>query len=545
MQLDKPLCLAFVLLALAAGAQPTGGGTNVYPTTTNVPSIAKVRPVSLRECLQSALQRNLDIQIARRAPNIARYNLSASYGLEYDPVFSFGANRAFQDQPGMLDFDKENVHSPYSLNTTTIDGGLSGNLTPGLSYRIGTSSTDFSGTTTLLAPYSATPPYYVINGIPYGLADPAKIVGGMNPRPGQYYQALAGAHLKQSLLRDFWIDSGRMQIQVDKKNLKISEQYLLLQVMNTVLSVQTAYYDLIYANENLKVMKRSLDLALELLEGDRKRVATGTLPPLSEAMAESMVETARANVLAAEELLQLKANALRTLLTDDFANAPEEVFLPQDALVTVHEAPDRSTSYQKALQKRPEVVEARLVVERQGVMVRYAHNQTFPTVDVMGSLAGNGVDDNSRSTAMDNMFDGKLNWGVGVVLKFPLSNTEARNKYKASQEIREQALLNLKKTEQTVFVQLDDIIKTMEKVYKRVGATALARKYAQAALDAEKQKLAEGTSTSFLVSQYEDRLVAARTAEILAVVDYAKAIAQLAFNEGSTLENHQITVDFR
>jgi hypothetical protein len=48
-----------------------------------------------------------------------------------------------------------------------------------------------------------------------------------------------------------------------------------------------------------------------------------------------------------------------------------------------------------------------------------------------------------------------------------------------------------------------------------------------------------------MVSEYERRLVSARTAEILAVVDYSKAVAQLHFNEGTTLEKNQITVDFK
>jgi outer membrane protein TolC len=94
-------------------------------------------------------------------------------------------------------------------------------------------------------------------------------------------------------------------------------------------------------------------------------------------------------------------------------------------------------------------------------------------------------------------------------------------------------------------VQVDDVIKTLENVFKRVGATRQARLYAQLALDAERQKLAEGTSTTFLVSEYERRLVFARTAEILAVVDHAKAVAQLDYNEGGTLEKNQITVDFK
>ncbi len=539
MQFDKPLCLAFALSTLAASAQNSG-------VTTNTHSPAKIRPVSLRQCLQSALERNLDIQIARRTPTAAGYTLKAAIGFYYDPVFSFGANERSDTLPPVVDFDKQNIHLPNTIESVNLDAGLNGNLTPGLSYRLGGTSSEVTGTTEMLTPvgnptHPTVPPFYTVNGIVYGL-DSTVIP---NPRPGQYYQSIFGLHLRQSLLRDFWIDAGRMHIQMDRKSLKISQQALLLQVMSTVLAVQQAYYELIYANENVKVMQKALEVAQELLDGDRQRVAAGTLPPLSESLSESLVETARANLLAAQELLEVRANALRILLTDDFANAPEEMLLPQDILVTVWESPNRSVSFQKALEKRPEVIQARLELERQGILVRYAHNQTFPTVDVVGSVGGNGVNDTSRSTTVDDIFDGKPSWSVGVILRVPLSNTEARNKYKASKEFQQQALLSLKKMEQTVFVQVDDVIKTLENVFKRVGATRQARLYAQLALDAERQKRAEGTSTTFLVSEYERRVVMARTAEILAVVDYSKAVAQLDFNEGGTLERNQIMVDFK
>ena len=132
-----------------------------------------------------------------------------------------------------------------------------------------------------------------------------------------------------------------------------------------------------------------------------------------------------------------------------------------------------------------------------------------------------------------------------MVLKIPLSNTAARNQYKASKEIKEQTLLNLKKVEQNVYLQVLDVVKSLERHQQRMNATRKARAYAESAFEAEKQKLLDGRSTSFLVSEYENRLIAAQAAEILAMVDYNKAEAQLAFNDGTTLKKNQITLDLR
>ena len=62
------------------------GVTLAVPAQTNAP--AKVRQMSLQDCLQEALRHNLDAQIDRYDPKIAQYQLQGAYG-GYDPVFNF------------------------------------------------------------------------------------------------------------------------------------------------------------------------------------------------------------------------------------------------------------------------------------------------------------------------------------------------------------------------------------------------------------------------------------------------------------------------
>ena len=72
-----------------------------------------------------------------------------------------------------------------------------------------------------------------------------------------------------------------------------------------------------------------------------------------------------------------------------------------------------------------------------------------------------------------------------------------------------------------------------------------ARTYAEAALDAEQKKLENGKSTSFLVLQAQRDLTARSSDEIRALADYNKALAQLALNEGTTLERNKLSVDIK
>ena len=45
-----------------------------------------VRPLSLKDCIQIALEHNLDVKIERFTPEIARYDLNLAYAY-YEPVF--------------------------------------------------------------------------------------------------------------------------------------------------------------------------------------------------------------------------------------------------------------------------------------------------------------------------------------------------------------------------------------------------------------------------------------------------------------------------
>ena len=58
----------------------------------------------------------------------------------------------------------------------------------------------------------------------------------------------------------------------------------------------------------------------------------------------------------------------------------------------------------------------------------------------------------------------------------------------------------------------------------------------------ERKILLVGTTSTIEVSEFERNFIAAHTAEVLALTDYNKILAQLTFNEGSTLERNQITI---
>jgi outer membrane protein TolC len=217
-----------------------------------------------------------------------------------------------------------------------------------------------------------------------------------------------------------------------------------------------------------------------------------------------------------------------------------------DPLLAIPEAVSRSRSFEYAMTNRPDLLEARLAVQRTGVMVRFRLNQLFPTLDLLGGYGGLGSELYSGGVALNDAFDFRNpQYNYGVVVSFPLDNANARGNYRASKATRQVAELQLQKAEQAVLLQVADYVNRVESAFTQVGSTRQARLYAEEALESETKKFQNGFATSFEVLEYQQILTATLTAEIRAKSDYNKALAQLSFGEGSILEKLHLSLEVK
>jgi len=488
--------LAALALAASAVAQPAAPAARV---------------ISLAECVALALERNLDIQIRRLQPTIDLYNLDASRGF-YDLTFNLNASQRYNSSPGSPD--------PASRLFEVSNETYSESYGPSFTQQL------------------ATGGRLTVN------ADLVRRSGNQFTR-GFTYSSDAGISLTQPLLRNLWIDSTRQTIQISRHTLKIDELSLRNQVMTTVTSVQQAYYELVFARDNVKVQEASLELAEKLLADNKRRVEVGALAPLDEKQSESQVAARRSDLLGARRDLEVQMNNLKTLVGDDFASLAGVAFEPADKLLALPQTLNSQDSWRHGMALRPDLLQAREQLERQNIVLRFNHNQLFPSLDLTLTYGHNSVG-NTLPTGINGIQRGDNQfYSYGIVLSFPLNNTTARNNYKASKVQKELLLLQFKQLEQGVIVEIDNGVKQAQTAYERIEATRQARLYAEAALDAEQKKLENGKSTSFFVLQLQRDLTAARSAEIRALADYNRALSTLSRSEGTTLDKANIGLEFK
>jgi outer membrane protein TolC len=491
--------LLSVLLALAAAAFAATGQTN---------TAAEVRELSLQDCIQLCLRSNLDLQIDRYNPQLALFTLRGAYGV-YDPSLSVSGEHDHSESGAQL-----------------LGGGFS---IPGAV----SDDNSFNSSLGWLSPYGTT----------FSLRGSATDTYGASS--GEGFKTTSGSAsftLDQPLLKNFWIDSSRLAIRVARNRLKYSELTLKLQIMQTVTTLETAYDDLIYDRENVAVQEKAVELAERLVMENKKKLEVGTLAPLDLQSAEAQAASTRAAVIAARSQLETQERVVKQLITDRYSAWAPLGILPTGKLTAPKQSFNVQDSWGKGLTQRPEYLQAKLDLEKQGIQLKYDKNQLLPQLDAFGTYGYNGTGQQFSDALYDLQNVDKRFYTYGGKITIPLANITARNAYKSDKATLQQLVLTLKKLEQTIMISIDNDIGTAKADYDQVQATRAAREYEEAALDAEQKKLENGKSTTYTVLQVQRDLTNARGSEIQALDTYDKSLAQLSLDEGTTLE--RLAIDF-
>jgi outer membrane protein TolC len=502
------------------------------------------KKMSLEDCIEVALKHNFDVQIQRYNPELNLYALKAQYGA-YDPNFSLSGEHDYTQLPGGLDAQGRSFQGTEA-SSDSFNAGLQGLLPSGLTYNLGWSLAD--RTTTRSATFAGT---NAVTFFDTNTFAPTTFFTTNAASPGfssEIFQGNGNAlalTLRQPLLKNFWIDSVRLQILVDKSNLRISELDLRNQIMTTVTAVEKAYYDLIYDQENIKVQQKAVELAERQLSENRKRVEVGAMAPLDEKQAASQAAQSRADLLTALGTEETQQRVLKNLLSDDYSKWQDTAIQPDQTLAALPQKFDLHESWQKGLTQRPDLLKQKRLLEQAGYQVRFNRNQLFPELDLIGSAGLNSSSSTyggyqDQLTRADNPF-----YTIGGQISFPLSQTAARNNYKFAKAKKAQTELQLNQTVQNALIAIENAISVVNTDFQTVSARREARIYAEDALAAEQKKLESGKSTSFVVLQLTKDLTTARSAEIRALADYNQALADEAFQEGSSLERRHVSLEWK
>jgi outer membrane protein len=377
------------------------------------------------------------------------------------------------------------------------------------------------------------------------------------------FNATVTQHLLQGA--GIWVNKRFMyQAQNDRR---IADSTFRQQILYTVNQVETIYWGLVQAYEDVQAKQRELEQSSQLLADNQKQLDIGTMAPLDVVNAQSTVATDKQSLISAQSALNyqqqiIKQAVARNLNDPALSAAP---VIPTDR-VSLEEIPEESQPIealvQEAFQRRPELEQAMLTIRNDEITLKGARNALLPTFDVYGYLMGQGVAGSinknlnsaycggtcpTGSTGYGTAFERAFNntapdKGIGFNLTIPLRNRYAQSVQERSLMEYRQAELRLAQYYTQIRMQVVNAKFALTNDRAAVQASLAARDYNQQSLDAEVKKLRLGASTTANVLLQERNLAVAEDNLIAAHAAYAKDRAGLYQVLASTLQHYGINL---
>lgn len=538
-----------------------------HPAEKPLPELGRVgvdmdrqRPLTLREALALALENNKDIEVARHNVKIAEFDLTAARGV-YDPRLSSSSYY-------------ERIESPIS---SFLSGGSNGTTT----------QSDYTATARLEGLTPILGGNYHLDFSSIRLTTNNQFTA-LNP---QYPTALTFSYT-QPLLRGLRFDNNRRQIEIAKKNLSLTDAQFRQRAIETITSVQRAYWDLVFALRNLQVQRDAVRDSRLQLEHNKRLVAEGALAPIDVVAAEAQLAGFEQTLFSSLEEVSRAENNLKNLIavnrqadlwnlsivpTDSVDLAPPDVSLPD--------------AFKAAMENRPELQQSNVVREINQIDQQYFREQTKPAIDLVGSYGMVGLAGASSGTtnpitasssqlrdavnrllinagfdrlpdppaqtispfllggyeqSLQNLLGNRFNnFRVGVQINLPLRNRTAQAQLGRSLVEGQRIATQREQLEQQIQVDVRNALQVVRSAEARLRSAVIARQASEQQYQSEQRKLDAGQSTVFLVLERQTALTTARGNELRAQTDLNKAIAELQRATGNALTSNNIVVRVR
>jgi outer membrane protein TolC len=349
--------------------------------------------------------------------------------------------------------------------------------------------------------------------------------------------------LTQPLLRNAGIDINKTFIRIAQNNATVEEHIFRDRVLTVLATVEQTYWEVVFANENLKVAEAALKAAQELLASNRAKAKAGVMSIVDVLQAEAAVASRVEQILLAEKSIRDQEDQLRRLLNPGEEDLRLEVRLtPRDAPVVALEPISLQETIDIAIEQRPEIVQAKKNVESSVLNTKFAKNQLLPTLSFQGTMGLAGLGKDYVDSTNRNFSGDFYNYGAGLVLSYPLGNRSAWSTFNRRQIEGKNAETSLASVRQQIIIGVKEAVRRVQTDFKRIETTRSARIMAEKQLQAEQERLKVGLSTTRFVLDFQRDLATAQGNELRAIVDYNKSLSNLARHKATTLDRYSLQI---
>lgn len=387
------------------------------------------------------------------------------------------------------------------------------------------------------------------------------------------------ATVTQQLLQGFGKGVQNRFVLQAKNDRRIADSAFRQQLIYTITQVESIYWNLVSAYEDVQAKQRALQQSTQLANDNRRQLDIGTLAPLDVVNSDQAVSTDRQSLTTSESNLEyqqllMKQAIVRDLDDPQLSAAP---VVPTER-VSLDRLAEEDTPVEdlvkRAYANSPAIEQAVLNMDNNKITIRGVKNGLLPQLNAYAFYGGSGyvgVANQSAvicSTYIANNpgadpvatncglpaggYGGSLNRafnnsapdkGVGVTLNVPIRNRPAQADQARSQMEYRQAQMRLQQLYTQTRIQVVNQQYALTNDRASVVAAQSARDYQAQALDAEQKKYRLGASTTANVLQQERNLATAENNLISATAVYAKDRATLLQLLSNTLDRYSISIE--
>jgi outer membrane protein TolC len=388
-------------------------------------------------------------------------------------------------------------------------------------------------------------------------ASMSSLYNNVNPNPTffeptnntfyQQYQTFVGATYTQPLLKDFGLTPTLAAIRLAALDSDIAFQQYRRQLMLTLSRAESAYWNLYFAQEQLRFFDDSVAVAQNVLDDTKQKYNAGQGSELDVMDAQSglaLRETKRNDAFQGylDALGMLKS--LTGVAPTPYEGGPDEPKIRTADLPSNTNAPVAyADGYWKALNSNPDFLIQQEKLKQEEVRLGVAKNQVLPELDLKAAYGYNGLGATpvtSWEVADSQNFP---SWSVGLQLTVPLDgNSKGRNLEKAARMSLQEAYLNVKGAQTEIGNHLNAAIQKMEAWQQSIQSYETVVRYNDELLKTTLQQLKAGTVDGHKALEVEADLLDARQSLANALVQYQDSIIEVELTDGFVLRKWSLEV---
>lgn len=330
--------------------------------------------------------------------------------------------------------------------------------------------------------------------------------------------------LRQPLLKGFGREVQTATLRGSQKELEATVYQVDSQAANLAAEVKVAYWNFVFAKQNIDVQQLSLTLAIKLADETETKINAGKLAQVEIYQPQSEVARREENLISAERAVGTAEDNLKLLLnSQDWLTEYDPVDQPTTEPIDL----DLPKILDNALQNRPDIKAADLASEAAMIEEKRSKDDIRPDLSLIGGVGVAGTDDTYGDSIANSISDPENLWQVGINFSIPLSNATAKGLYQQARANYSRARNNAELLRQQIRRTVRTTIRDVELAIKALEATRKTSLATLKRLEAEQAKFDSGRATTFDVLAAQEAYAQALSQENLTKITYANILAEL------------------